>query len=92
MILSFKHKGLARFYDSGVKSGIRPEHADKLERILDRLDAAITPGDMNLPGYRLHKLTGNYKGYWSVIISGNYRVIFQFQGENAKNVDYLDYH
>jgi len=59
---------------------------------LDRLDAAIRPEDMNLPGYKLHELTGKEKGTWSVWISGNWRVTFRFNGKNAINVNYLDYH
>jgi proteic killer suppression protein len=58
MIRSFRHKGLERFFVTGSKKGIQPEHAEKIARILDRLDASISPSDMNLPGYRLHELKG----------------------------------
>ena len=92
MILSFSHKGLEKFFETGTKKGIIPDHASKLERILDRLDSSVCPDDMNLPGYNLHKLTGKDKGKWSVWVNGNYRVIFSFQDENAAKVDYLDYH
>ena len=63
MIKSFEHKGLKDFYETGSKKGIQPEHASKLGRILDRLDASVCPEDMNLPGYRLHKLQGKKKNY-----------------------------
>ena len=66
--------------------------SEKIARILDRLDAAISLNDMNLPGYKLHKLKGDLSEYWSVSISGNWRIIFQFEGENALLVDYIDYH
>jgi proteic killer suppression protein len=58
MIQSFKHKGLEIFFTTGSKKGIIPEQAQKIERILNRLDASISPNDMNLPGYRLHELKG----------------------------------
>lgn len=62
VIKSFKHKGLQTFFETGSKKGIIPDHAGKLARILDRLDASVTPADMNLPGYRLHQLAGEEKG------------------------------
>lgn len=92
MIKSFKHKGLEVFFNTGSKKGIQPEHASKLERILDRLSASKNPKDMNLPGYKLHGLTGNMAGTWSVSVSGNWRVTFKFEGENAIVADYIDYH
>jgi proteic killer suppression protein len=92
MIKNFKHKGLEKFFYNNDRSRINPRHSSKLARILDRLDASLRPQDMNLPGYKLHKLSGKEKGTWSVWISGNWRVTFQFDGPDAVNVDYLDYH
>jgi proteic killer suppression protein len=92
MIRSFKHKGLEKFFHSGDKKVIDPEHAPKIARILDRLDASTSPYDMNLPGYKLHALKGKEKGTWSVWVNGNWRVTFQFQGNDAIDVDYRDYH
>lgn len=92
MIKSFKHKGLADFFETGTKKGIIPEHASKLARILDRLDASLIPEDMNLPGYRLHQLIGQEKGMWSVTVNGNWRITFYFEGQDAILVDYQDYH
>jgi len=92
MIKSFKHKGLRNFFENGNKSGTNPEHTSKLARVLDRLDAAIHPSDMNLQGYKLHQLSGSEKGTWSVWVSGNWRVTFQFEAEDAIMVDYRDYH
>ena len=92
MIKSFSHKGLRDFFYTGSKKGIQPGHAQKLERILDRLDASISPQDMNLPGYRLHPLTGNMRDMWSVTVNGNWRVTFYFEGQDAFLVDYKDYH
>jgi proteic killer suppression protein len=92
MIKSFKHNGLKRFFSKGERRRIPPEHADKLERVLDRLDASVVAQDMNLPGYRLHRLKGNLAGHWSVDISGNWRVTFRFEGPDVCDVDYIDYH
>ena len=92
MIRSFKHKGLEQFFISGSKRGIQSDHADKIARILDRLDASISPIDMNLPGYRLHELKGKEAGIWSVTVNGNWRITFQFEGQDAIVVDYIDYH
>ena len=92
MIRSFKHKGLESFFYTGTKRGINPEHADKLELILDRLNAAHEMKDMNYPGSNLHKLTGDKKGQHSVKVSGNWRVFFEFSGGDAYVVDYDDYH
>jgi len=92
MIRSFRHKGLEQFFITGSKRGILPDHADKIARILDRLDASISPADMNLPGYRLHELKGQEAGTWSVMVNANWRVTFQFEGQDAVVVDYRDYH
>ena len=92
MITSFKHKGLERFFSTGSKAGIQPNHAERLRLILGRLNASTSPRDMNLPGLELHELRGNRKGTWSARVSGNWRVTFGFDGKNAVDVDYEDYH
>jgi proteic killer suppression protein len=92
MIRSFKHKGLERFYCDGDKSGVNVTHAPRLARILDRLDSSTGTQDMNLPGLKLHELKGGEKGTWAVWVSGNWRVTFSFEGNDAVLVDYRDYH
>ncbi len=92
MIGSFRHKGLEAFYRTGSKAGIQPAHSAKLRVLLTALDAADAPGQMNAPGWRLHKLTGDWVGFWSVSVNGNWRLIFRFDGKDAELVDYLDYH
>ena len=92
MIKSFRHKGLKRLFETGERGGVRPELAARLRRQLDVLNHARTPTDMNLPGYRLHQLKGNRTGTWSVAVSGNWRVTFGFDGEDAVAVDLEDYH
>jgi len=92
VIRSFKHRGLKRLYERGDRSGIRPDLLDMVEDILARLDEADTPQAMNLPGYRLHPLKGDLKGYWSITVRANWRVIFHFQGADAFDVALTDYH
>ena len=92
MIKSCRHKGLKKFYTTGSKAGIQARHAPKLRRILGLLGAATKAEDINLPGFRLHPLTGKQEGFYSVWINGNWRVIFRFTGEDIELVDYLDYH
>ncbi|MBI3582316.1 MAG: type II toxin-antitoxin system RelE/ParE family toxin [Nitrospinae bacterium] len=92
MIKNFRHKGLEAFYSSGSKAEIQAKHAERLRFILARLDASHEPKDMNLPGLRLHKLTGRLKDFWAVDVSGNWRVIFRFEKQEATDVNYLDYH
>ena len=92
MIISFRHSGLQSFFESGSKAGIIAQHAAKLRRILGVLDSAQNLDQIDLPGFRLHKLTGRLAGYWSVTVNGNWRVIFRFENGDAELVDYLDYH
>lgn len=92
MIQGFRHRGLERFFLTGAKAGIRPDHADRLRLVLGRLAAATAPRDMDLPGLRLHPLKGKLKGRWAVSISGNWRVTFAFSGKDIVDVDYEDYH
>jgi proteic killer suppression protein len=92
VIESFRHKGLKRFYEKDERKGVPPEHADKVARILARLDVAKTPEQMDLPGLKLHPLKGELRGFWSVWVSGNWRIIFRFEGTDVAQVDLVDYH
>lgn len=92
MITTFRHKGLRRFFEASDTSGINPQFAAKLRRQLTLLDGASSPDDMNAPGYRLHQLKGDRKGQWAVWVSGNWRLVFEFDGSSAVNVDLIDYH
>ena len=92
MIAAIRHKGLRRLYEMDDPRGVSGDHADKLRRILARLDAARDATDMDLPGYRLHALKGNRKGFYAVTVNGNWRVIFRFERGIAIDVDYIDYH
>ncbi len=92
MIKSFAHKGLEEFFLDGVKRGIQTKHARRLADILDRLNASHSVRDMNFPGSGLHQLKGKLRDYWSVKVSGNWRIIFRFEDGDAFDVDYVDYH
>ena len=92
MIKNFKHKGLKKLYETGNRQGVQPGHVNRLRLILARLDASQYPQDMGLPGLSLHPLKGDFKGYWTVSVSENWRVIFRFEDNNAIDVNYLNYH
>jgi toxin HigB-1 len=92
VIKSFRHRGVERFFNAGSKAGIQPKHSNKLRLQLFALDNAKQAGDMNAPGWKLHPLSGELKGHWAVSVSGNWRLTFKFEGEDAVLVDYQDYH
>ena len=92
MIKSFIHKGLRKFYETGSKQGIQAKHAPKLRMQLAALDSALSIEDLDIPGYRLHQLKGDRKGIWSISVSGNWRITFEFNDGNVYIVNYEDYH
>ena len=92
MIRSFRHRGLRRFYERGDPSRLRADQADRIAIALADLDAARKPSDLDLPGYRLHPLRGDLKGFWSISISANWRIIFRFEDGDVSHVDLVDYH
>ncbi len=92
MILLIRHKGLRRLYENNDPRGVNRDHVIKLRDILARLDAARTISDMNVPGFGLHSLKGDLKGFWAVTVRANWRVIFRFAEHDAFDIDYVDYH
>ena len=92
MIRSFRHKGLERYFTRSDRSGIDRRQSERILRLLDRLDAALKPEDMNLPGYRFHRLKGDRKRAFSVSVSGNWRITFRFEDGDAVDVNLEDYH
>lgn len=92
MFLRFRHKGLERLYLHGDTSGVAAQQAKRLRVLLGALATASMPSDMALPGARLHSLRGDRQGQWSVTVSGNWRIVFEFEGGNVTNVDLVDYH
>jgi toxin HigB-1 len=92
MIKGFAHKGLEAFFETGSKAGILPSHAKRLHMVLCLLNGANRAEDMNFPGSGFHGLSGNLGGSWSVKISGNWRLLFRFEGQDAYEINYVDYH
>ena len=92
MIRRFRHKGLKLLFEKGDRRRVQSDYADKIERILARLEEASEVGNMDLPGFRLHPLKGDLAGFWSVTVSGNWRLIFRFEGGHASDVGLSDYH
>jgi toxin HigB-1 len=92
MIQSFRHKGLRKFFESGSAAGIQPAHSKRLRTLLAALDTAQSIDDMNVPGFRLHPLKGSDRGRWSVWVTGNWRLTFEFKDGHAYVLDYEDYH
>jgi proteic killer suppression protein len=92
MIRTFKHKGLERFFTKGDHRGIPAQGAARVERMLDRLDASAKPEDMSLPGFKFHALKGARAGGYAVTVTGNWRITFRFDGEDAIDVNLEDYH
>jgi proteic killer suppression protein len=93
MIKSFKHKGLKRLFERNEIQGVSAGQVQKLLDVFAALDTAEEPGDVGLfPGWRLHPLKGDLKGFWSVTITGNWRLIFRFEDGDAFDIDFIDYH
>lgn len=92
MIRSFRHKGLDAFFTKDDRRKVSADRIERINRQLDRLDAAKMPQDMNLPGWGFHELKGNRKGTYAVSVSGNLRITFRFDGSHAIDVDLEDYH
>jgi toxin HigB-1 len=92
VIRNFRHRGLRRLYENDDRRGVPADRSDKIARILARLDEADAAQKMDLPGYRLHPLKGELRGFWAVNVSGNWRIVFRFEGGHACDVDMIDYH
>ena len=92
MIKSFKHKGLKKFFETGTTSGIQAKHSKKLRMQLAAIDTATVIDDVDIPGFSLHPLKGDREGIWSISVSGNWRVTFEFRDGNAYILNYEDYH
>ena len=92
MIRSFRHRGLRKFFESGSIAGIQPTHAPRLRLQLGTLDVAKVAEDVDLPGWRFHRLAGTLKDHYAVTVNKNWRLTFCFEGGDAILVDYHDYH
>ena len=92
MIRSFAHEGLKRFYEADDRSKLAAELGDRIAVVLAALDEAIVIADLDRPSFRLHQLKGDLKGYWSVTVRANWRIIFTFDDGDVSDVDFVDYH
>ena len=92
VIRTFRQRALKRLFQDADASKLRADQVNRIADVLFHLDNAIRPGDLDLPGYRLHPLKGDRKGYWSVSVSGNWRIVFRFEGGDVFDVDLVDYH
>jgi len=92
LIVSFRHKGLQRLYEMDSAAGVRADQLARLRRILSILDCIESASEARLPGLRLHSLKGELAGYWSLSVSGNWRVVFRMEGSDVAQVDLQDYH
>ncbi len=92
MIESFSHKGLRLLFETGERKLLNAQHVDKIENILGVLHAAETIKGVDIPGYRLHALSGDLQGFWSVTVRANWRIIFRFERGKVFDVDLVDYH
>ena len=92
MIKKFRHKGLQLFFEDDDGSKLPPDMLDRIRLILSTLHAAIEIDGMKLPGFNLHPLKGKRKGFWSVTVRADWRIIFKFKDGNAFGVDFIDYH
>ena len=92
MIKKFRHKGLRLFFEGDDGSKLPPEMLDRIRLILSTLHAAQEIEGMNVPGFNLHPLKRDLKGFLSVTVRANWRIIFKFEDGNAFDVDFIDYH
>ena len=92
MTVGFKHRGLKRFFEKNEPRSIAPVHRQKVADILTALDSAERIEDLNLASFRLHPLTGDRRGSWSITVRANWRITFTFDNGKADNVNYEDYH
>jgi proteic killer suppression protein len=91
VLARFKDKGLEEIYRTGQTRRIGAEYVRKCVRILQALEVARQPEEMNVTGFRFHRLQGSPRR-WSVRVTGNYRITFGWSGEDAHEVDFEDYH
>jgi toxin HigB-1 len=92
MIHSIRHKGLRMFYETGKGGKLAKEQLAKIKRILTALDALSDESDIRALGSGIHPLKGEFKGFWSISVTGNFRIIFKFKPPDVFDIDYLDYH
>jgi len=92
-VRSIRHRGLRRLWERDDQRGVPAQSADKLSRMLAAIHHTSAPEKLvALPGWRLHRLSGDRAGFWSLTVTGNWRLIFRFEGGDALDLDLVDYH
>jgi toxin HigB-1 len=93
VIRTFRHRGLQRYFETGDHRDLRADQVKRIRRVLAILDAAGSIDTLEtLPGMRFHPLKGDLDGFWSIWVTGNWRIIFRFDAGEMHEVDYVDYH
>ena len=92
VIVSFKSRALKRFWERGDERHLPSQFVAKITLVLDALDAATTPGDLDLPGFGFHRLKGSRRGQYSIFVTHNWRITFRWRDGDAVEIDFLDYH
>ena len=92
MVRNFRHKGLQRLFQHDDGSKLPPDMVVRIRLILSTLHAAQEIEAMNIPTFRLHPLKGKLQGFFSVTVRANWRIIFRFEGSEAFDLDFVDYH
>jgi proteic killer suppression protein len=92
VIKTFKSKALDRFWLRNQPGALAPDHRRKVFRILSALEQAVDASDMDIPGYRLHALSGNLAEFWSVRVNANWRIIYRLELGDVFDVDLVYYH
>ena len=92
MIKRIRHKGLKRVFENGDTRGINAQHAEWLRILLTALNVTRGTTGLNMPGFGLHPLKGKRKGQWAVWVTGNWRLVFELDGDDVTNLDLIDYH
>lgn len=92
MIQTFRNKALEKLFQANVNKGVPPKLEKRIKIRLEAIDSAVTLEDIRLPGYDLHELKGDRKETWSIKVSGNWRITFEFKNGNAYDINLEDYH
>ncbi|HEX6141946.1 MAG TPA: type II toxin-antitoxin system RelE/ParE family toxin [Geminicoccaceae bacterium] len=92
-VRSTRHRGLRRLWERNDHRGVPAQSAGKLRRMLATLNRTSAPEKLAaMPGWRLHRLTGDRRDFWSMTVTGNWRLVFRFEDGDAFDLDPVDYH
>jgi proteic killer suppression protein len=92
VIASFRSRALKRYWEKGETRRLPAQSLVRIAMILDRLDAAVDPNDLDVPGLGFHPLKGQRKGEFAVLVTRNWRITFGWADGDAVDIDLEDYH